>query len=277
MTKRKAREAMKVFVVDQSRCNGCYGCQIACKDEHCGNRWLPYADEQPETGHFWLKLEETEHGQIPKVSVEYKVHMCNHCDQAACVAMAPDCVYRREDGLVIIDPVKARGNRALVGACPHHAIFWNEELEVPQKCTGCAHLVDEGEVPRCVDFCPTGALRFGEEEDFIGEIAQAETLDLGLDMGERVYYLNNPKLFMGGEVWDPTSDEVIEAASITLFGSNGISCSTESDDFGDFYFRKLESGVYSIKIEAKGFKPREVDNIVLDKSLNLGDFPLERL
>ena len=34
---------MKAFLVDVSICNGCYNCQIACKDEHCSNDWMPYA------------------------------------------------------------------------------------------------------------------------------------------------------------------------------------------------------------------------------------------
>lgn len=38
---------MKAFVIDVARCNGCMNCQIACKDEHCGTDWLPYAAEQP--------------------------------------------------------------------------------------------------------------------------------------------------------------------------------------------------------------------------------------
>ena len=32
---------MKTFVFDAARCNGCFNCQIACKDEHCGNDWMP--------------------------------------------------------------------------------------------------------------------------------------------------------------------------------------------------------------------------------------------
>ena len=28
---------MKVIKFDHDRCNGCYNCQIACKDENCGN------------------------------------------------------------------------------------------------------------------------------------------------------------------------------------------------------------------------------------------------
>ena len=49
---------MKVFVIDVGRCNGCYSCQIACKDEHVGNDWTPYAKPQPDTGQFWLRQTE---------------------------------------------------------------------------------------------------------------------------------------------------------------------------------------------------------------------------
>ena len=104
---------MKVFVFDAARCNGCCGCQIVCKDEHCGNDWMPYAKPQPMTGHFWCKVDQVVHGQAPVVKIEYTPRMCNHCDNAPCKAAAPDAVYQREDGLVIIDPIKAKGNKAL--------------------------------------------------------------------------------------------------------------------------------------------------------------------
>jgi anaerobic selenocysteine-containing dehydrogenase len=35
------------MVIDVTRCNGCYNCQIACKDEHVGNDWSPYSKPQP--------------------------------------------------------------------------------------------------------------------------------------------------------------------------------------------------------------------------------------
>jgi Fe-S-cluster-containing dehydrogenase component len=43
---------MKVFDINVAWCNGCHNCQIACKDEHCGNDWTPYTKPQPETGQF---------------------------------------------------------------------------------------------------------------------------------------------------------------------------------------------------------------------------------
>lgn len=274
---------MKVFVFDASRCNGCHGCQIACKDEHCDNAWPPYAMPQPETGHFWCKVDETTHGQVPFVSVEYNVKMCNHCADAPCMKAAPEAVYQREDGMVVVDPEKAQGKRELIEACPYGAIYWNEELSLPQKCTGCAHLVDEGEKPRCVDFCQTGGLRFGEYEEFADELKDAVVRgrDGGFcspddaQDGQRFYYINLPKLFLAGNVWDPEQNEIIENATVALSNQAGdVVAVKKTDYFGDFKFERLDAGVYSLSIAADGFKTAFKENIDLDRSLNVGDFAM---
>lgn len=276
---------MNIFVFDASRCNGCHGCQIACKDEHCDNEWLPYAKPQPETGHFWCKLDEETHGQVPYVSVEYNVKLCNHCEDAPCMKTAPDAVYRRDDGMVIVDPEKAAGNKELVDSCPYGAIYWNDELSLPQKCTGCAHLVDEGELPRCVDFCQTGGLRFGAYEDFAEELKDAEvllpdgTFAPASDNvhGSHVYYLNHPKLFMAGNVWDPEPNEIIEDATVILTDPAGDAIAEQKTDyFGDFKFERLDAGTYGLRIEKAGYAPVSKEGIRLDKSMNVGDFPLSR-
>jgi len=260
------------IVIDSARCMACYNCFMACKDEHWGNEWLPFAKPQPDTGHFWCKVEQTDHGQVPKVRVEYKPVFCHQCDDCPLIEAAPDCVWRTDDGFVIIDPVKAEGRKDLVDLCPYGRVYWNEELALPQKCTGCAHLVADGELPHCVDVCATGALRFGDEEEFAEEIAAAETL-IDKAHGPHVYYINMPHLFIGGEVWDPAADEIIEGAKITLSGAAQME--TESDEFGDFWFRRIDAGDYTVTIEAEGFVGTSVD-VHLDKSLNIGDFPLER-
>ena len=51
---------MKAMLIDLTKCVGCYDCQIACKDEHVGNEWLPYAKSQPIAGQFWMKNNEEE-------------------------------------------------------------------------------------------------------------------------------------------------------------------------------------------------------------------------
>ena len=80
---------MKAFVIDVAHCSGCYCCQIGCKDEHCGNDWTPYAKPQPDTGQFWLKINETVRGTIPKVKISYVPVLCQHCDNAPCIEACP--------------------------------------------------------------------------------------------------------------------------------------------------------------------------------------------
>ena len=154
----------KVFIFDAAKCNGCRNCQLACKDEHVDNEWLPYAKPQPDTGQFWTSMEEIIRGQVPKVKVSYVMHRCQHCDNAPCMKAAPDAVYKREDGLVIIDPVKAEGKRELVDACPYGAIYWNKELGLAQKCTGCYDRRQQGLDPACVAACINRSLQWGKTD-----------------------------------------------------------------------------------------------------------------
>lgn len=262
----------KVFIFDYNKCNGCRNCQLACKDEHVDNNWMPYALPQPDTGQFWNHIEEKVRGQVPKVKISYTFHVCQHCDNAPCMAAAPDSVYKRDDGLVIIDPSNALGKRDLVEACPYGAIFFNSELNIPQKCTGCAHLVDAGEVPHCVDVCPHEALRFGEELDFAEEIASAELLIPERCKDKpRVYYLNKPKRFIGGIVVDLEADEVIIGAKVTLENlSTGNVLVTESDEFGDFWFHEVEEAPYKIYVEAERYLTRVIETTTVEEDKNIG-------
>ena len=170
---------MKAFVIDLSVCNGCYCCQIACKDEHAGNDWTPYAKPQPDTGQFWIGIKETVRGTVPKVMVSYLPKMCMHCEDAPCMneCEVEGAIYKRDDGLVIIDPEKCTGCKLCVDTCPYGAIYFNETFSLAQKCTGCAHLLDDGwKEPSCVDVCPTGALKFGEASDLKDLIENARRI-----------------------------------------------------------------------------------------------------
>lgn len=267
----------KVFAIDISRCSGCMNCQLACKDEHCGNDWAPYALAQPEIGQFWLKVEEHVCGTIPKVEMHYIPRLCNHCENAPCIAAAKDgAVYRREDGFVIIDPEKAKGQKQIAEACPYGAIYWSEEHGVAQKCTGCAHLLDNGyEKPRCVEACPTDAFKFGDEEDMIDIIEGATVLNPELGTGPKVYYRNIPGKFIAGTVYDPVTEEVVIGAKVRINNGSKV-WHAVTDNYGDFWFRDLAVGLYDLVIEAPGYEYKTFENIRTRECVNLGDIPLDK-
>ena len=96
----------------------------------------------------------------PMVEATYLPVMCNHCDDAPCVRAGSGAVRKREDGIVIIDPEKARGRKDIVASCPDKAIVWNEERQLPQAWIFDAHLLDQGwSRPRCQQACPPRRLR----------------------------------------------------------------------------------------------------------------------
>ncbi len=239
---------MKAIIVDLDRCNGCFNCQLACKDEHCDADWMPYAKPQPQSGQFWCRVDQEERGRIPVVRVSYKPQFCGMCDECALLDVAPDAVYRRDDGIVIIDPVKAAGRRDLVDACPLHMVFYNEELDIAQKCTGCAHLLDNGwTVPRCVDACATDALRFVDESEITDEIVCAQSAKELASLGSHVHYLHVPKRFIAGSFANRAENEVIIGATVALYDESGAQVSVQNtDEFGDFKFDGCEAGVYRV-------------------------------
>ncbi len=255
------------MVIDITRCNGCYNCFLACRDEYCGNDYPPYAAAQPYNGHFWMRLIEKERGRYPKVKVAYTAVPCMQCENAPCLQAASNhAVYRRPDGIIIIDPEKAVGRKEVVSACPYRVIFWNEEKKLPQKCTFCAHLLDRGwKEPRCVEACPTNALIFGDLEDPDSQISKAvaaqdlEDLHPEYGLKTNVHYIGLPKRFIAGSVvCADNEDEWAANVDVTLIDKTAKKA-LRTDNFGDFEFEGLQPETdYVIKIENKGYAPKEL-------------------
>jgi Fe-S-cluster-containing dehydrogenase component len=180
-------------------------------------------------------------------------------------------IYRRDDGLVVIDPKKCSGCRNCVHSCPYKVIYYNEDLHLAQKCTGCAHLLDRGwKEPRCADACPTEALKLVDESE-LKKLDDVNILHPEFDTSPRVYYLNIPGKFIAGTVYDPSVKRVIVGATCTLTGKNETLTKT-TDGFGDFWFENLGVGTYRLSIEKNG-RTKNIDKINTRKDVNLGDIP----
>jgi Fe-S-cluster-containing dehydrogenase component len=274
------------MIIDVAECTNCQLCTLATMDEYVGNDFPGYAAAMPKHGHRWIDILQKERGQAPMIDIAYVPTMCNHCDDAPCIKVAKDgAITKREDGIVVIDPVKAKGQKELVEACPYGHIWWNEDLQLPQHWPFDAHLIDQGwQQTRGHQSCPTGAMRAIKRDDAeMARMVREEGLEvIGPDLGTkpRVYYRNlwrYTKCFIGGTVSAEANGVVdcVEDARVRLIKSGAVVAETTSDNYGDFKFDRLDenSGAYTVEIEAKGRATKTIETR-LGVSVNLGEIRL---
>ena len=284
-------------------CHGCDTCLQACKDEFVGNDYLPYSAAQPETrygfnpsqwpeqasmlqlyvqhGHTWMKDSEITLGKFPHVKSAFVYQPCHQCENAPCMKAATGgAVYRRNDGIVIIDPTSSQGQQAIVSACPYGRVYWNSETNIPQKCTFCAHLVDQGKNPKCVDACPVHAIFFGDLDDPNSEIStkivelKAEPLHPEYGTRPKVYYSGLPKPFLSGKVVNGRTGKYIEGATVKLSDMEGGSWTAYTDNYADFEFKNLKVGqMYSLEVTKAGMRPKKI-MVYLDQAKDIGKMQL---
>lgn len=257
--------------IDIAKCMSCYNCVVATKDEYSGNEFAGYAEPYAGEDGDLIAIRRHERGSGVNIDVNYVPLMCNHCDDAPCVRSAGGhAIYKRADGITIVDPYKSRGRKDLVQTCPYGAIHWNEEHQVPQIWNFDAHLLDAGyAVPRCVDACPTQALKFhrcsDEEMAVLVKEHDLAPWNASLDTKPRVYYRNLYLVrthFIGGTV-TATRDgrtQNVDGAEVRLSKDGALQRRTRSDDFGCFRLDGISDGAtgYTLEIEHAGFRPRTV-------------------
>lgn len=274
------------LIIDVAECTNCNLCTLGAMDEYVGNDFPGYSAAMPKHGHKWINILQKERGQVPMVDVAYVPTMCNHCDDAPCIkADKTGAIRKREDGIVLIDPVRAKGQESLVDACPYGHIWWNEDLKLPQIWTFDAHLIDQGwKQTRGQQACPTGAMRAVKVEDAEMErLAREERLEVmkpELGTRPRVYYKElwrYSKCFIGGTVSAKSGDSVdcVVGANVRLKKDNRVVSETITDSFGDFKFDRLDEngGPYLVEVSAKDGTTKAVE-AVLGASINLGEIRL---
>jgi len=142
---------------------------------------------------FFARVLNMETGEFPQVKRSYLPVLCNHCADAPCIMACPNkSIFKRLDGIVLIDQERCNGTGACVSACPYGNIYskaeeqWYFPDDSPhehfakirlengkaKKCTYCAHRVDQGLEPACVVSCPADARIFGDLDDPNSKVSQ---------------------------------------------------------------------------------------------------------
>ena len=271
------------LVIDVSLCINCRNCVIATKDEYMGNDFPGYSAPHPPGGLDTIRIERHIRGEGALVDVTYIPQTCNHCDDAPCVKAAADgSIYKRPDGVVVIDPDKSRGRRDLVKTCPYGMIEWNEKEQVPQNWNFDAHLLDVGwNEPRCAQACPTKAIRALYVEDKqLEEMVEKEHLSVihpEFGTKPRVFYRHLADalshLVLGNIFEDMGGGRLRNLADVevVLNDSAGGLRTTKTDHFGDFRFSGLtaQSSRIELRVRREGTE-KVIDTRERTGSVNLG-------
>jgi formate dehydrogenase iron-sulfur subunit len=178
--------AGKAFLVDTSKCQGCRGCQVACK------QWNGLPAEKTE---FFGGSEYTNPAELsaitwnhvvffpldrrdPKKPVWTIMHKkCFHCAAANCLRVCPEKAIYKKDGWTVIDQSRCIGCGACVNACIYKVPHLAEANHVSDtglkiihkdkshKCNACT--LNERDIPACVKTCPSGSLLYGSRQEMI--------------------------------------------------------------------------------------------------------------
>jgi len=168
------------MLFDASKCIGCKGCQVACKQwwglpgsetEQTGSYENP-ADLGPNT---WTRVTFHEYEEAGRTQWLFLAWGCVHCTQAACVDVCPTAALKHNElGLVSFERDLCNGCGYCTQACP----FGVPRLEMANpltgqakasKCTFCQDRATNGLIPACVKTCPPGALEWGERDALIAK------------------------------------------------------------------------------------------------------------
>lgn len=171
------------MLIDPSKCMGCRGCQIACK------QWnqLP-AEDTTFTGSYenpnrispvtWTRITFQEVEVNGEVKWFFGNQRCMHCSDAACMTVCPTgAIYHTSAGTVAIDDEKCIGCNYCAANCPFNVVGFNRRTNLAQKCTFCFERIENGLKPACSAACPTGAILFGDRNDMIA-LAQERVEEL---------------------------------------------------------------------------------------------------
>ena len=138
----------KTLMVDPGKCTGCRTCEMACSlyhEEKCS----------PLLSRIRIIKFEDRGVNFPTV--------CSHCSKPQCLTACTEgaIILNADTGAVVIRTELCTGCRSCLIACPHGQISLHPEKKVPFKCTLC-----DGD-PVCAKFCPSGALRYVDADEFL--------------------------------------------------------------------------------------------------------------
>jgi len=167
----------KGVLIDLTRCIGCRGCQIACKEwnERKATHTVmdgDYTNPKALSSNCYTRIRFHEQEKSGAPVWSFVKNQCLHCKEPACASACPvGALKKTPDGPVTYTFDRCFGCRYCMVACPFEIPKYEWESVVPwvQKCSFCSERIKAGEKPACVKVCPTGTMFYGGRDEVLDE------------------------------------------------------------------------------------------------------------
>ncbi|KAB0671963.1 4Fe-4S dicluster domain-containing protein [Oryzomonas sagensis] len=168
----------KTFLIDTTKCTGCRGCQVACKqwNQLKAEKTVFFSGEgyqnPPAMSEYtFTRIKFRDYQKHGQNEFAFYKEMCMHCNEPACASVCPVGAFKKTaEGPVVYDEKRCIGCRFCMVACPFGIpkYEWSKAFPLVRKCTGCYSRVKEGLQPACATACPT-AITYGDRADMLQE------------------------------------------------------------------------------------------------------------
>lgn len=142
-------------------CLGCHACELACAVANSAAREMFAALHEVPLPVARISVTQSNSQKLPI--------NCRHCQHPPCVDA---CIFSAmrvdDDGIVANSTAECHGCWMCVIVCPYGAVQPDYVSRKALKCN--RDCLQSKDVPACVQACPTGALQYLQEEDWLLEL-----------------------------------------------------------------------------------------------------------
>ncbi len=179
--KTRLKDAVGILY-DATVCIGCKACEVGCKTRN--NKLVEHNTEKLfGVDQTWDSASDLSAETLNKIKVyknaensdvfSFIKRACMHCVDPDCVSVCPTTALTKNaaTGVVSWDIDACCGCRYCQLACPFNIPKFQYDEAFPEivKCEMCQHVIAEGGIPGCCEWCPCGASIYGKVEDLLEE------------------------------------------------------------------------------------------------------------
>lgn len=177
------------LLYDATLCIGCKACEVGCKTRNEKPNVHSEIEEYFGVSGVWDDSRDLDSATMNKIKVykngtaavkdreidgfSFVKRACMHCFDPDCQSACPTSALIKDPvkGFVTYDKDACCGCRYCQIACQYLIPKFEYHKALPElvKCEMCNHILEEGGITGCAEWCPTGATIYGKLDDLMAE------------------------------------------------------------------------------------------------------------